>query len=539
MAKQKITVAVTACFPGSNRTSRFALNELQDHLQNEKCALGESASKADGQVELVIDPKGVKRGAPAESFRIVISPRGVTLTGVDAAGLLWAVRDFQHYYCREWLAAVSKGKKPAAIDFVSCPKIQDRGLWTWLYGCYDPYAYIDQASRWKYNTIVFWNRGVPMDAARLVQYAHTRGVKIWWGFSWGWVAEDLKDASPALAARLWALYEKQKREIDPNLANLDLLADETPAALMDYVLDVFEHQYAWIPDIDGIYFQSATEAINPRLAGKSAELGRAVVKNIKPIMEALHKRYPKLKISAGIHNTGDAATFEALRALPAYCNIMWENGVPWAATREMAAAQMALRGKGEDFAGVYRITMNCGMIFDGQKVQGEIDRAWLPRIEGLWNLIEEGVEDPPGKNRWPFRCDGKDVGYPCAIDWRPPQGKGVLDNAQMQQLLTWSRDLAAGPPNKGIFILVEAALWDLKPRRVPALAAEAIWDPMLDPTELERRCRLIWDKTVGGWQDTPNPYWSAAHAAAAAEPPASSPADSKDLGDMYKQDPRS
>ena len=41
-----------------------------------------------------------------------------------------------------------------------------------------------------------------------------------------------------------------------------------------------------------------------QMAGKTGELGRAVIKNIKPIMEALHRRYPKLKISAGIHNTG-------------------------------------------------------------------------------------------------------------------------------------------------------------------------------------------------------------------------------------------
>ena len=536
VAKQKINVGVVASFPAGDRTARFALNELQDHLLAENYAISDSTSNAAARIEMEIDPEGVKRGAAAESFRITTGPHGtVKLTGVDSAGLLWAVRDFQHYYCREWLGAVAGGKKPAAVDFVSCPAIQDRGLWTWLYGCYDPYAYIDQASCWKYNTIVFWNRGVPMDAARLVAYAHERGVRIWWGFSWGWVAEDLKDASPALAKRLMALYEKQKKEISPGLANLDLLADETPQALMDYVLDVFEHQYAWIPDIDGIYFQSATEAINPRLADKTGALGRAVVKNIKPIMEELHRRYPRLKISAGIHNTGNAETFEALKELPGYCNIMWENGVPWAPTREIANVQMALRGKNENFAGVYRITMNCGMIFNGQQVQGEVDRAWLPRVEALWALIEEGVEDPPGKNRWPFRCDGKDVGYPCTFDWRPPQGKGMLDNHNMQNLLSWSRDLAQGPPrNKGIFILVEAALMDLKMRRVPALAAEAIWNPMLDAAELERRCRMIWDKNVGGWQESVNPYWHAAHAA---QPAADAPADTKDLGDMYRAAP--
>lgn len=499
--------------PQDHQMARFACGELQDHLAASAGIVAEIVSGAPaspaGTIRMAVDPRGVAAAGPAgrESFRIVARQDGsLAILGADAAGLLWGVRDFQHYYCKPWLDGIAS-RTPLTVDAVSCPAIHDRGLWTWQYACYDPYAYIDRASQWKLNTIIFWNRGVPMDADRLTAYAHRRGVKIWWGFSWGWTAEDFRDANPELAKRLTALWEKQKREISPGLQNLDFLAPETAPALKEYVLDVFERQYAWLPEIDGIYFQSATEAINPRLAQKSADLGRAFMTNLLPIVEELHRRRPGMRISAGIHNTGTYETYEALKQLPAYCNILWESGKMWAPGREMARKQMTLRGSAEDYAGVYRITMNCGMIFQDQSIQGEKDRAWLPRVEKLWAYLEEGRRDGPGK-AWPFCVDGKEVGYPCAVDWRPPAGQRLVDNANFRELLLWSKDLAQGPPRgKGIFLLVEAGLPDLKMRRVPAMAAEAIWNPTADEAELERRCRLIWEKRVGGWDESANPFW--------------------------------
>jgi len=98
--------------------------------------------------------------------------------------------------------------------------------------------------------------------------------------------------------------------------------------------------------------------------------------------------------------------------------------------------------------------------------------------------------------------------------------------------------LAKGPPrSKGIFPLVEAGFIDLKMRRVPAMVAETIWNPLADQTELERRCRMIWDGSVGGWQGTPNPYWTASEGnvphqqvGTAGDPTAG------DLGNVYKEE---
>jgi len=531
----RVTIVFRA--PGAaDGMAMFALRQLQDHLVSTAGVaapiVAESLPPQAGQVRLEIDPHGVGASSTPESFRLTAGKDGsLKIVGADGAGLLWGVRDFQHYYCQPWLDALAAGKA-LEMDIVSSPTIQNRGLWTWQYGCYDPYAYIDRASEWKLNAIIFWNRGVPMDADRLAAYAHERGVKIWWGFSWGWVAADFLDASPELAERLMALYEKQKRQIGPELGNLDLLAPETPPALKEYVLDVFEKQYAWIPEIDGIYFQSATEVISPRLSGKTEQLGEALVSNILPIMEELHRRYPRLKISCGIHNTGDYATYKALEKLPPYCNIMWEAGVTWAPSREIARKQMQLRGANEDFGGIYRITMNCGMVFQDNLIRGEKDRVWLGRVEKLWDYLEEGQPEGSGQGFKSFQADGKEVGYPCTSDWRPPAGKRLLDNRNFQELLGWSRELAQGPPRtKGIFLLVEAGLIDLKMRRVPAMAAETIWNPLVDEAELERRCRTIWEQRVGAWRKPINPYWQARAAGQQVAPETSRR--QEDLGEVY------
>ena len=139
---------------------------------------------------MTVDPAQVDPPAAAvpESFRLLAGKDGsLRIVAADGAGLLWGVRDFTHYYGKDWLRQLRAGT-PMEFNILSAPTIQNRGLWSWLHGCKDPYAYIDQASEWKQNRIIFWNRGVPMNAERLNEYAHERGVEIWWGFSFGWVA---------------------------------------------------------------------------------------------------------------------------------------------------------------------------------------------------------------------------------------------------------------------------------------------------------------------------------------------------------------
>jgi hypothetical protein len=522
--------------PHSSREAmaRYAARELQDHLgkiANVEATLG--AVSHDGPIVRMRVAPDAFRGSAAEGFKI--QTRGdhlVELIGYDAAGLLWAVRDFQHYYCDGWVDALRKGTSQE-INVTSAPTIQNRGLWTWLRGCYEPYAYIDRASEWKLNTVIFWNEFVPMNADLLTAYAHERGVRIWWGFSWGWSVGDFKNARPEIAQRLTALYEKQKKKWGDHLQTLDLSDPETAPALKDLVLDIYERQYAWIPEIDGIYFQSATEAVNPAYPNKGPELGDAFVRNIVPIMEELHRRYPKLKISAGIHNTGTKETYRALQQAPAWCNIMWEAGATWAPSREIALDQMKYRGAEEDFAGIYRITMNACMEYRGELIRGEKDHVWLPRQEVLWDYLENGQPEGSAAGFKILKVGDKEVGCPCTSDWRRGKGR-LVDNANYREFLTWARDMAGGPAkSKGIILLIEAGLIDLKMRRVPAMLAEALWNPLVEEKDLEHRSRLIWEKEVGGWSEPLLPFWNEKATTQTQEGP--KPAAVEDLGEVYRQ----
>ena len=76
-------------------------------------------------------------------------------------------------------------------------------------------------------------------------------------------------------------------------------------------------------------------------------------------------------------------------------------------------------------------------------------------------------------------------------------GRAYIDRAsdwKLNHIISWNLRGA----------LVEAGFIDLKMRRVPAMVAETIWNPLADQTELERRCRMIWDGSVGGWPTTPS-----------------------------------
>jgi hypothetical protein len=215
-------IAVSLAVPDHNDQPvvRFAVAQLQKHLAGEGATssfVDEPTTPARGRIEMIIDPAAVHPPSVAvpESFRLIAAADGsLKMIAADGPALLWAVRDFQHYYCTDWLEHLRDGT-PVELNILSAPTIQTRGFWTWLYGCKDVFAYIDRASDWKLNHIIFWNLGVPMNADRINEYAHERGVKIWWGFSFGWTAGDFRDASPALAARLQALYESQKAKICP------------------------------------------------------------------------------------------------------------------------------------------------------------------------------------------------------------------------------------------------------------------------------------------------------------------------------------
>ena len=518
LPKVSVTIAPSA---SAEKVVLYAMNVIFDELSDTCKPLAQIQMRYKrekrGNILLAIDPSIIEKSlnkASAESYRIIADRKGaVQIIGADPVGVLWGVRDFVHYYARTWLDGLSQ-KKPHEFDFASAPRLHNRCLWTWWKGCIDPFAYIDRASEWKINTVVFWNEGVPLDAQRLTKYAHERGVKIWWGFSWGWTSSGFRDASPGLAEYLVNLYESQTRKNGIAPASLCPSEPESIPAMKAFVMDLFENQYAWLPEIDGIYFQTATEAVCECERCRNKPLGDTLMPMIMPILEEMHQRYPDLPISWGVHNYGfDIKEFEILKEVPGYVNLCWEATVTWARRKDIAEEQLTYRQPNEDYAGLYRIGSAASFDARSSTCYNYSTRQWLPRFEKIWEYLEECQPECAGNECRMFSIaydDRSDLAFYNAWtgDWRPnPITKRLVDNLNFREFLEWSRMLVEGPPTtKGIFLCLEASFVELKMRRQPAMLAEAMWDPMNEGL-LESRCQAIWKTEVGGWRESPNPFW--------------------------------
>jgi hypothetical protein len=228
----------------------------------------------------------------------------ILLCGADANGMLYAVRDFEHCLIPENTAVASYGgytqqpfinpfKKTERKDF---PRIPNRGLWTWGHVIYDYRRYLDNMSRWKMNIAVIWNDYIPVNAKEIVTYAHDRGIKIVWGYSWCW-GEKLDPGDPA--------------ELDK---------------WTQRVIDKYETE---IKDTgaDGIYFQIFTETYETTINQKS--IPELSVHWVNTIGRKLLDKYPELWIQFGLHAISIKNKFQPLAEIDSRISIIWEDiGIP-------------------------------------------------------------------------------------------------------------------------------------------------------------------------------------------------------------------
>lgn len=177
---------------------------------------------------------------PADSRRQLLA-----IVGTDAAGTLYALRDLEHYHLQTRPdSAGALGITP----FQRCehPRIEYRGHWTWGCNMPDKPAWIENLSRWKLNELIHWDNRLPSRAREYVTFAHERGVRVVWGFGWGW-CPDWNFALPADFDR----GQGQGVEMcGSSEANLRFFQRE--------ILRKVREEYA-PTGCDGIYFQAFTE----------------------------------------------------------------------------------------------------------------------------------------------------------------------------------------------------------------------------------------------------------------------------------------
>lgn len=270
----------------------------------------------------------------------------LVIAGGDTDGLIYGVEDFLHRhadrlaYGRDYR---ERRCRPFAeplphIDESSCPVIKKRGIWTWGRCIYDYRGFFDNMARTKMNTAVIWNDVLPINGRELTDYAHSRGVKVIWGFSWGWSTDAVADISDPVQLEAW------KERI------------------------VGEYERIWAPlGGDGIYFQTATECDERLIKGRP--LAEWVVEWVNGIASALYERHPGLDIEFGLHATSVKNHTDQLRGIDPRLTVTWEDGgaFPFSyhawdtesfpETAELTERMLSLRGENE----------RAGFVFKGVK----------------------------------------------------------------------------------------------------------------------------------------------------------------------------
>ena len=154
--------------------------------------------KRDGSL-IYIGVKGLltvpKDGYRIKAYRNENGNEVILLDGDGYANELYAAVDFENVYLVKAIDADTHmptyffndifGSYPLPeYDESFTPFIKERALWSWGYVIYDYKGYIDHMLRLKLNELIIWSDFPPENADEVVAYAHKKGVRIIWRFSW-------------------------------------------------------------------------------------------------------------------------------------------------------------------------------------------------------------------------------------------------------------------------------------------------------------------------------------------------------------------
>ena len=233
----------------------------------------------------------------------------ILIAGYDEAGILYGVMDFQNYYLGTRLYEDSTAflntdnyfdtafARLPKYEKTSAPAFENRGIWTWGHCIYDYRAFFDNMMTLKLNQVVIWNDYAPINGREIVDYAHNRGIKVYWGFSWGWDVDCLK---PGFRIDDDAVIEEWGEK----------------------VLRQYRDNYAGMGG-DGVYFQSFTELKEDKIG--DVVVADAVVKWVNRIGGRLLDKYPNLQIQFGLHATSVNTHLDMIAKVDTRIRIVWED----------------------------------------------------------------------------------------------------------------------------------------------------------------------------------------------------------------------
>lgn len=245
--------------------------------------------------------------APEGGYRIKVSDaeadtQTVIIAGDGEINTLYAANDFVNVYLvyalehdvHQTVYQFHKLFTDALPEYdkTFLPSIKDRGLWTWGYVIYDYKRYIDNMVKLKLNMLIIWNDCVPVNAEELIQYAHDNGIKVIWGFEWGWGLDCLK----------------------ADVLHLEKITER--------VLSTYKNDYSHL-DADGIYFQTFTETVEENIG--NINIAEAAVQLVNDTSAKLLELYPDLQIQFGLHALSVKNKLDIIQKVDNRVTIIWED----------------------------------------------------------------------------------------------------------------------------------------------------------------------------------------------------------------------
>ncbi len=316
-----------------------------------------------------------------EAYGIKVQNDTVVIEGADDAGVLYGCIDFYNRYIVRFEFPAERYHKNIFEDILpdfsltSAPTTRQRGLWTWGFVIYDYKGYIDNMMKLKMNTLIMWNDYAPINAKEIIDYAHSCGIRVIWGFPWGW---------------------------DTNCAGLSL------EQLQNQPQDIFrkfKEEYASL-SVDGIYFQTITEVKTERIGG--ILVADAVTKFVNHTAQLFFNAYPDMEIQFGLHATSVKQQLDYIRAVDPRIRIVWEDcgAFPFSymphdlknfdETKTFIKKAAALRGEGDRFGvvtkGLTYLDWSRFVHLDGPASMGNGSKSWkanrIVRKSKIWKYLQ-------------------------------------------------------------------------------------------------------------------------------------------------------
>ena len=432
-------------------------HEQTAHLCIAGCASGHPALRELIQKGLLQEPD------KEQGFSIASCPSPwddgsmvLAIAGKDEAGLLNGAHYFNAHVLGRYVGGMRLEDCPVALERIpvfkltDAPQVANRGIWTWGYPIYNYRDFIDSMARLRMNMLTVWNDVPPLNSEDFIVYAHQNGIKVIFGFAWGWGL------------------------------TLDLANPDDRRKIKDDVIASYRKYYAHL-SLDGIYFQTLTEHSDKKLGERTtASLACELVNEIAAVLLEIK---PSLYIQFGLHASSIRENFKDLEPLNPNISIAWEDagGIPYAYSPVRTPDDTpGSDSKMED------VTTPEETIAYSKKIAafrgGEKEFALVPKG---WSYIDWGNEF---ENHGPFILGERSLG--CSeMQLRRREARWDMINQAWFKYFplaaAFYREMLAshqGPLT--VTALVEDGAFERKIQSSVALLAETLWNPSLSDNEI-------------------------------------------------------